>query len=154
MRAIIVDKPRVRVYLDDDPKPIIDQKLPTDVTLDTRNLEDGPHRLLIRAQGQSGREGIEEIPFQVRNGPGIIVSGLRPSSTRRGEVRFTIDAFSADDPFDPRRAEARSSIPVWVWVMSLFVVAWSVWYAARMWDVPAQFADTPTYGRPSVAPAK
>jgi len=151
---MIVDKPRVRVYLDDDPKPIIDQELPTDVTLDTRNLEDGPHRLLIRAQGQNGREGIEEIPFQVRNGPGIIVSGLRPSSTRRGEVRFTIDAFSADDPFDPRRAEARSSIPVWVWVMSLFVVAWAVWYAARMWDVPAQFADTPTYGRPAATPAK
>jgi hypothetical protein len=149
-----VNKPRVRVYLDDNPKPIIDQELPTDVTLDTRNLEDGPHRLLIRAQGQSGREGIEQIPFQVRNGPGIIVSGLRPSSTRRGEVRFTIDAFSADDPFDPRRAEARSSIPVWVWVMSLFVVAWAVWYAARMWDVPAQFADTPTYGRSAATPVK
>ncbi len=146
--------PRVRVYLDDNPKPIIDQELPTDVTLDTRNLQDGPHRLLIRARGQSGCEGIEEIPFHVRNGPGIIVSGLRPSSTRRGEVRFTIDAFSADDPFDPRRAEARSSIPVWVWVMSLFVVAWAVWYAARMWDVPAQFADTPTYGRPAATSAK
>ena len=34
-----------------------------------------------------------------------------PNSTRRGTVRFTVDAFSADDPFDPRRAEARSSIP-------------------------------------------
>ena len=55
-----MDKPRVRVYLDDNPKPFIDQALPTDVTLDTRSLADGPHRLLIRAQGQSGREGIEE----------------------------------------------------------------------------------------------
>ena len=151
---MIVDKPRVRVYLDDKSSPIIDEELPAAVTLDTRSLEDGPHRLLIRAQGQSGREGIEEIPFQVRNGPGIIVSGLRPSSTRRGEVRFTIDAFSADDPFDPRHAEARSSIPVWVWVMSLFVVAWAVWYAARMWDVPAQYAQTPTYGSHAATPAK
>jgi len=75
------------------------------------------------------------------------VSGLDRHSTRRGEVRFTIDAFSADDPFEPRRAEARSSIPVWVWVMSLFVVAWAVWYAARMWDVPAQYSQTPTYNR-------
>ena len=149
-----MDKPRVRVYLDDNPQPIIDRELPTDVTLDTRSLEDGPHRLLIRAQGQSGPEGVQELPFQVRNGPGIIVSGLDRHSTRRGEVRFTIDAFSADDPFEPRRAEARSSIPVWVWVMSLFVVAWAVWYAARMWDVPAQFADTPTYGRPAATPAK
>ncbi|MBI4294003.1 MAG: cytochrome C [Betaproteobacteria bacterium] len=149
-----MENPHVRIYLDDDTKPIIDQELPTDVTLDTRNLEDGPHRLLIRAQDQNGCEGIEEIPFQVHNGPGIIVSGLRPNSTRRGEVHFTIDAFSADDPFDPRRAEARSSIPVWVWVMSLFVVAWAVWYAARMWDVPAEYAQTPTYRSEPAAPAK
>ena len=140
-----MDKPRVRVYLDDNPQPIINQELPTDVSLDTRTLEDGSHRLTIRAQDQSGREGVEEIPFQVHNGPGIVVSGLQPNSTRRGRVRFTVDAFSTDDPFDPRRAEARSSIPVWVWVMSLFVVAWAVWYAARMWDVPAEYAQTPTY---------
>jgi hypothetical protein len=141
-----VDKPHVRVYLDDHPQPLTDQELPADVSLDTGSLEDGPHRLTIRAQGQSGRDGVEEIPFQVHNGPGIVVSGLQPHSTRRGRVRFTVDAFSTDDPFDPRRAEARSSIPVWVWVMSLFVVAWAVWYAARMWDVPAEYAQTPTYG--------
>lgn len=144
-----MDKLRVSVYLDDSPQPIIDQELPADIALDTRTLRDGPHRLTIRARGQSGREGIEEIPFSVHNGPGIIVSGLRPNSIRRGNVRFTVDAFSADDPFDPRRAEARSSIPVWVWVMSLFVIAWAVWYAARMWDVPAEFAGTPTYSTQS-----
>ena len=94
-----MDKPRVRVFLDDDPQPIIDQELPGDVTLATRGIADGPHR-----------------------------------------------------PFDPRRAEARSSIPVWVWVMSLFVVAWAVWYAARMWDVPQAYAQTPTYR--SQAPAR
>ncbi|MEP7245668.1 MAG: cytochrome C [Gammaproteobacteria bacterium] len=115
------------------------------MSLDTRTLEDGRHRLTIRAQGENGRDGVEEISFQVQNGPGIVVSGLRPNSTRSGRVRFTVDAFSTDDPFDPRRAEARSSIPVWVWVMSLFVVAWAVWYAARMWDVPAEYSHTPTY---------
>ena len=144
-----MDNPRVRVYVDDNPTPIIDHELPTDVAFDTRSLQDGPHRLVIRARDQSGREGMEEIPFHVHNGPGIVVSGLQPNSTRRGEVRFTIDAFSSDDPFDPRRAEARSSIPVWVWVMSLFVVAWAVWYAARMWDVPTSFKQTPTYGAPA-----
>jgi len=140
-----MENPRVRVYLDGETKPIVDQQLPTEVSLDTTGLADGPHRLTIFARGESGTEGVEEIPFVVHNGPGIIVSGLRPNSIRRGKVRFTVDAFSADDPFDPRRAEARSSIPVWVWVMSLFVVAWAVWYAARMWDVPAQYAHTPTY---------
>lgn len=140
-----MDKPRVRIYLDGHPEPIIDQELPTEVSIDTHILEDGPHRLTIRAQGQSGRDGVEEIPFQVHNGPGIVVSGLDANSIRSGRVHFTVDAFSTDDPFDPRRAEARSSIPVWVWVMSLFIVAWAVWYAARMWDVPAEYSHTPTY---------
>ncbi len=138
-------KPRVRVYIDDDSQPIIDHELPTALTLDTRKLADGPHRLIVRAEGQNGAEGVEEIPFHVQNGPGILVSGLRPGSTRRGELNLRVDAFSTDDPFDPRRAEARSSIPAWVWVLSLFVVAWAVFYAARMWDVPAPYAQTPTY---------
>lgn len=149
-----MDKPRVRVYLDEHPQPIIDQELPTEIALDTRTLEDGPHRLTIRAQDQNGREGVEDIRFRVHNGPGIVVSGLQPNSTRRGKVHFTIDAFSTDDPFDPRRAEARSSIPVWVWVMSLFILAWAVWYAARMWDVPAEFAHTPTYGTSPATPTR
>ncbi len=101
-------KPHVRVYIDDDPQPVIDRELPTELTLDTRKLTDGPHRLIVRAEGQSGAEGVEEIPFQVQNGPGILVSGLRPGSTRRGELNLRVDAFSTDDPFDPRRAEARS----------------------------------------------
>jgi len=38
--------------------------------------------------------------------------------------------------------------------MSLFVVAWAVWYAARMWDVPAQYTQTPTYRSNAGTPAK
>lgn len=149
-----MDKPRVRIYLDNNPDPIIDKELPTRATLDTLDLDDGPHRLIIRAQDQTGRDGVEEIPFHVHNGPGILVAGLRPNSTRRGKVHFSVDAFSADDPFDPRRAEARSSVPQWVWVMCLFIVAWAVWYAASMWQVPAQFRDTPTYrAQPQATPA-
>jgi hypothetical protein len=145
--------PHVRIYLDDNPLPIIERELPTDIALDTLSLTDGSHRLLIRAEGQNGRVGIEEIPFVVQNGPGISVSGLRPNSIRSGTVRFTVDAFSADDPFDPRRAEARSAIPVWVWVMSLFVVAWAVWYAARMWEVPASYSKSPTFSHESTSQA-
>jgi hypothetical protein len=137
--------PQVRIYVDDDPRPIIEQELPADIALDTLTLSDGAHRLVIRAAGENGREGVEEVPFVVHNGPGITISGLRPHSMHSGTVGFTVDAFSTEDPFDPRRAEARSAIPVWVWVMSLFVVAWAVWYAARMWDVPAPFSKSPTF---------
>lgn len=147
-------KPHVRIYLDDNPQPVIDQELPTAFELDTRGLADGPHRLIVRAEGHQGNEGVEEIPFHVQNGPGILVSGLRPNSTRSGLVHLNVNAFSADDPFDPRRAEAHSSVPVWVWVMCLFVVAWAVWYGARMWEVPTQYADTPTYQNQPNAPVK
>lgn len=148
-----MDKPHVRVYLDGNPQPIVDEELPTLVNLDTNNLVDGPHRLVIRAEGSDGREGIEEIPFRVSNGPGITVAGLRKHSIRRGQIQFSVDAFSSDDPFDPRRAEARSQIPMWVWVMCLFVLAWAVFYAARMWDVPAEYANTPTYSAQPAAAA-
>jgi hypothetical protein len=146
-------KPHARVYLDDNPQPIVDRELPTDVTLDTMSIADGAHRLVIRAEGQNGLEGVEEIPFVVRNGPGIVVSGLRRNSIRSGKVHFTVDAFSTDERFDPRRAEARSAIPVWVWVMSLFVVAWAAWYSARMWDVPPSYAKTPTYSHEAASEA-
>ncbi len=73
-----MDNPHVRVYLDDNPQPIIDHELPDRYFARYAESEDGPHRLMIRAQGQNGREGVEEIPFEVHNGPGIVVSGLRP----------------------------------------------------------------------------
>jgi hypothetical protein len=142
----------VRVFIDGDTQPIINATLPAHIMLDTRSLEDGPHTLTIRAQDESGSVGVQSIPFQVSNGPGIVISGLRPQSIQRGNMRFNVDAFSFADPFEPHRAEARMSIPVWVWVMILFVSAWAVWYAARMWDVPAEFAKTPTYS-PAPPPA-
>ncbi len=145
---------RVRVFLDDAAQPIVDAALPADISLDTRHLEDGPHTLTIRAEGESGSVGLEEIPFIVRNGPGIVVSGFRPQSIQRGTLRFNVNAFNFEDAFEPNRAEARTAIPVWVWVMSLFVVAWAVWYAARMWDVPAEYAKTPTYAPRPAAPEK
>lgn len=146
-------KPHVRVYVDDNPTPIVDGEWPTTLELDTRALSDGPHRLVVRATDQGGSVGVEEIPFHVQNGPGITVSGLRPGSTRRGTLHLNIDAFSSDDPFDARRAEARSSIPTWVWVLITVVFAWVVYYVATMWDVPAKYAATPTFGTPTTTQA-
>ncbi len=119
-------------------------------------MADGAHRLVIRAEGQNGQERVEEIPFAVHNGSGISVSGLRPNSMCSGTVRFTVDAMRAP-MIRSIRTEARAAIPVWVWVMSLFVVAWAAWYAARMWDVPASYAHTPTFSHEAaseVSPTK
>jgi hypothetical protein len=56
-----------------------------------------------------------------------------------------VNAFGAEEPFEPHRAESPSPIPVWVWVLSLLVVAWTAWYVATVWNVPADYAKTPTY---------
>jgi hypothetical protein len=148
-----MSKPHVRVYLDNDPTPVIDHELPTQLSVDTRKLVDGPHRLIIRAEDQSGTEGVEEIPFHVQNGPGIMVGGLHPGATRRGVMHLTVDAFSAEDPFDPRRAEARREIPTWVWVLFLAVIAWIIYYAATMYVIPPQYRNTPTFGPPPAVSA-
>ncbi|HEU0276667.1 MAG TPA: cytochrome C [Rhodanobacteraceae bacterium] len=146
-------KPHVRVYLDNDSTPVVDEELPAALNIDTRKLPDGPHRLIVRAADQSGTEGVEEIPFHVQNGPGIMVTGLSPGSTHRGNVHLKVDAFSSDDPFDPRYAEARSAIPTWVWVLFLAVIAWIIYYAATMYVVPAQYRNTPTFGPEPAASA-
>jgi cytochrome c oxidase cbb3-type subunit I len=44
-----------------------------------------------------------------------------------------------------RRAESRSPTPVWLWVLSLVIVAWSAWYLAMEWTPPPEFANTATY---------
>lgn len=147
-----MSKPHVRVFVDDNPDPVMDKELPTELTLDTTQLEDGPHTLTVRAEDQSGNEGVETVPFSVRNGPGIRVSGLRPGTTRRGDINMKIDAFSADDPFDPQRAEARSSIPTWVWVLILCVIAWVIFYVATEWEVPTRYQNSPTYSSQGVQP--
>ena len=60
-------------------------------------------------------------------------------------IRFGVNVFSAEEPFEPRRAESRSPIPVWLWVLSLVIGAWSAWYLATEWIPPPEFASTPTY---------
>ena len=115
--------------------------------LDTLQLADGEHRLRIEARDRSGRVGIRHVPFHVRNGPGITLSGLQPEAPVRGTVRLTVNAFGAEEPFEPRRAESPSPVPIWLWVLALTVVAWATWYVAVLWSPPPDFAQTPTYAQ-------
>ncbi|HLI11190.1 MAG TPA: cytochrome C [Alphaproteobacteria bacterium] len=141
-------EPRIRVFLDDQPEPVADYRPPAEVTLDTKNLPDGEHRLRIEAQDATGQIGVRRVQFLVRNGPGITISGLNDGAVVHGLVRFMVNAFGAEEPFEPHRAESRSPIPVWVWVLTLVVVAWSAWYFATLWSVPPDYAKMPTYAAP------
>lgn len=136
---------RVQIYVDDNPVPFADQELPTRVTFNTYTLVDGNHRITVRATDVTGKVSVREIPFKVDNGPGLTVTGLTPNSVRHGLIELGVNAFSADEPFEPERAETHSSIPVWVWVMLLIIVGWAGWYGQRMWQPPQAFAQSPTY---------
>jgi mono/diheme cytochrome c family protein len=135
----------IEVYLDDAAEPLATYRPPAVFRLDTTVLEDGEHRLRLKAIDTVGNAGTRVIPFTVRNGPGITVTGLRQGSTVNGVLDINLNAFSADEPFDPERAESLGPIPVWTWVMIAIVTAWAGWYGLEFFRTPPDFAATPTY---------
>jgi mono/diheme cytochrome c family protein len=142
------------IYLDDAAKPLATYSPPATAELDTTALEDGPHVLRIRAQDALGNTGIREIPFVVQNGPGITITGLRANERVSGRLELALNAFGANEPFDPVRAESSGPIPVWTWVMSALIAAWAGWYGLTEFQEPAAFAqgNTPNIVAAASAP--
>lgn len=144
----------VRVYLDDSDQPIATYRPPARVHLDSRTIPDGDHVLRLEAVDAIGNVGIRRLPFTVANGPGITVTGLRAGSRVRGEINIDVNAFSAEEPFDPVRAESPGPIPVWTWVLIVIIGVWAMWYGLEYFPTPQAFAQTPTYApNPAIAAA-
>src|ERR1035437_2441090 len=127
------------VYLDDATEPLATYHPPATAELDTTALEDGPHVLRVRAQDALGNAGVRVIPFVVQNGPGITVTGLRANERVSGRLELALNSFSANEPFDPLRAESSGPIPVWTWVMSALIAAWAGWYGLTEFQQPTAF---------------
>jgi len=123
---------RIEVFVDDEHEPRAGFEPPGELELDTRGLADGHHVLRVHASGSDGSAGIEEIPFVVRNGPGIAVVGLRKQEIVHGRIPILFNAYESrqDDVFEPGRVETPAPIPTWTWVLALAVVSWAMWYAA------------------------
>jgi mono/diheme cytochrome c family protein len=137
----------VQVYLDGNPAPIGVYRPPARFELDTTLLADGPHELRIEATDQSRRRGVRRVSFEVRNGPGIAIDGLRHGDVVQGRLSILVNAFGPAyaATWEPGRAETPAPIPTWAWVLSLGVVAWAMFYAAREWNPTPEFAASPTY---------
>ncbi len=149
------DPVSLRVFLDDEKEAIGTYRPPARFQLDTHGLSDGEHRLRIEAVDALGNVGVRIIPFIVSNGPGITVTGLRAGSRVRGELTLDVNAFSAEEPFDPVRAESAGPIPVWTWVLIVVIGLWALWYGLEFFQTPAAFAQTPTYApNPALAAAQ
>jgi hypothetical protein len=141
-------EPRVRIFIDDEEQPVREHAAPANLTIDSRGLPDGEHRLRIEASDSAGQYGVRIMPFVVRNGPGITVAGLVDGATVHGDVALHVNVFSATEPFEVGRAESRLPAPIWIWVLGLVIAAWSAWYLAGNWNPPDAFAKTPTYAEP------
>ena len=123
-------KGTVRIFLDDDPKPLGDFVSPVAFDLDTRKLPDGNHVLKILSKDTGGREGVRLIPFVVRNGPTIDVEGLKQNDTVDGVLPIMINAYGkgAQDRFIIYGSESPRGIPSWVIILIIFFVGWAMHY--------------------------
>jgi mono/diheme cytochrome c family protein len=145
---------RIEVYLDGDPHPVGTYRPPARFRIDTEKLEDGPHQIRIVASDRSGHRGVRIVEFEVRNGPGIAIEGLRSGDVVEGEVSLLVNAYGGarEENWEPGRAETPAPVPTWAWLIFIGAVAWAMFYAARTWSPPAQLASTPTYAQSPAPP--
>ncbi|MFV1959037.1 MAG: c-type cytochrome, partial [Planctomycetota bacterium] len=120
----------IRLYLDDDTEPFKVASAPLTFQFNTIALPDGRHRLRVEAPNGLAPPTVREIPFVVRNGVALTVSGLADGQTIAGQVQLLINAYagSTEVEFEPKRAETPQPIPTWAWVLLLAIVAWSLFY--------------------------
>src|SRR5690606_23858579 len=98
---------RIDVFLDDGAEPIASYSPPLRFELDTTRLPDGPHTLRVEAYDSFGTKGVKVVRFTVRNGPGIVVSGLRQDDVLEGTVPVLVNSYggAVESKWEPSRAE-------------------------------------------------
>ncbi len=122
---------KIQLFVDDEAEPRAAFAPPAPFDLDTTTLADGPHVLRIRAVEDDGTTGVHEVPFTVRNGPGIALVGLADNEVVQGRIPLLVNAYASrvGDTFEPSRAETPAPVPTWAWLLCLLVGAWAMFYA-------------------------
>ena len=123
----------IRVYVDGDATPVA--VLPGSsgrLELDTTAIPDGVHRLRIETVEADRVTGQREIPFSVRNGPGIAVAGLSERDEVRGKLGLAVDATVAgiDGALDVRSLELHRGLPFWTGALCVLVIILGALYLA------------------------
>ena len=120
----------IRLYLDDDKEPFKTARPPLRFQFSTLHLADGPHRLRVEAHNGLAGESIKEIPFHVRNGVAITITGLEPGQEIAGQVGVIVNAYAGNTEidFEPSRAETPAPIPTWAWLIFLAIIAWTMFF--------------------------
>ncbi len=119
---------RIEVFLDGEQAPYAVLNPPETFHLDTVQLNDGPHVIRRKAIDTDGSISVREVPFTVRNGPGIAVHGIGDNDVGRVSVLANAYSSTVGDTFEPIRIETPAPIPTWAWLLFLAVFAWGMWY--------------------------
>lgn len=129
----MTDTTTLYVYIDENPKPVAELSAPTSFELDTRKLADGKHALKIVSKDPGGKEGIRIVPFEVRNGPSIVVEGIKENDKVDGIVPVLINAYSKGDQksFIISGSETPTGIPSWVWILIIGFIGWAIYYLVQ-----------------------
>ncbi len=124
------ERSTIFIFIDDGQKPIATFVSPVHFELDTKKLIDGPHTLKIVSKDPTGKEGIRLMPFEVKNGPAIIVEGIKENAIVDGILPIMINAYGKGDQkkFLIEGSETPQSIPSWVWILIIGITAWGVYY--------------------------
>jgi cytochrome c553 len=113
----------IRLYLDDQPEPFRELTEPSEhFELDTTKLSDGRHVLHLVTLDNGKVTARRDVAFEVRNGPGIALAGLREGDVVRGEVPLVGNASGGSVGIDLRRVETHRGLPLWVGILALGVV--------------------------------
>jgi cytochrome c553 len=128
----------IRIYVDGETTPVAE--LPGSsgrLKLDTTSIPDGRHRLRIETVEDDRITGQREIPFTVRNGPGIAVAGLSARDEVRGKLGLVVDATAAgiDGELDVHSLELHSlelhrGLPFWTGALAVLIIVLGVLYLA------------------------
>jgi len=113
----------IKLYLDDQAEPFRELTKPSEhFELDTTKLADGRHILHLVTVEDGKVTGRRDVAFEVRNGPGIALAGLREGDVVRGEVPLVGNASGGSVGIDLRRVETHRGLPLWVGMLALAVV--------------------------------
>lgn len=131
------DQSKVFLFLDDDEVPIAELETPIVFDFDTSKLPDGEHTLKIVSQSPTGRQGVRKINFVVKNGPSISIEGLKENDIVDGVLPLMINAYDKGNQksFIIEGSETPQTIPAWVWIMIMVIVAWGAYYLITYFNI-------------------
>lgn len=129
-------KRNVKVFLDDGDVPLKEFSPPANFTLDTTKISDGPHSLKVVATSSDGVEGFKKIEFTVRNGPEIVLDGIKNNDVISEQVELSVNAYGSEnrENFIVSGSETPKAVPAWLWVIVMSFVAWAFYYGISYWS--------------------